>query len=91
MRPTVFKLRLASGETWAGAIHGAGGPIAGSDARARLENLIRAAGAGKPLPVAEPLPGHVRGYRQINERDTAERMLDLRGAEVLAVEEGGGS
>ena len=85
MSPTLFTLRLASGEVVVTHVHGSGGAMSGADAEQRLRLQIRRANDGRPLQVYEPQLGHVRPYRQTAKADVDERMLDLRGAEVLEV------
>lgn len=85
--PAVVTIRLASGELVEGvSIHGCGGAIARQHGRARIEGIIARATEGKPLGVYEPLPGHVRVYRQTAREDLDDRIVDLRGAQLLAWE-----
>lgn len=84
MTATLFTIRLASGEVVTTHVHGSGGAMAvGAAGCLRLQ--IRRANEGRRLQVYEPLPGHVRAYRQTAKADVDERVLDLRGAEILEV------
>jgi hypothetical protein len=78
-------LRLASGEL-AGpvAVHGAGGPLA-VDAERAILRALRFAAAGRPTRLAEPMPGHARVYVHRSAGDRDERVVDLRGAELVSI------
>jgi hypothetical protein len=84
--PATFTIREASGRAVTSNVHGNGGPIAGSNARARMEQCIRFANAGRPLPIYEPKPGHVRAYQQTAAADLDETTIDLRGATLVSVD-----
>jgi hypothetical protein len=79
-------LRLASGELVGPvAVHGAGGPLA-VDAERRIRVAIRRATAGQRLvAMVDPQPGHVRAYIHSAAGDSAERVVDLRGAELVSI------
>lgn len=87
MTPARFTLRLASGEVVGPvAVHGAGGPLA-VDAAAHLRLALRRVAEGRRLVgISEPQPGHVRAYVHEAAGDSDERLIDLRGAELVAVE-----
>jgi hypothetical protein len=61
-------------------IQGNGGII--RDA-ARLRAAIRSATDGLSLPIVEPQPGHARGHYAKWWGSADERLVDLRGAELL--------
>ena len=83
--PTVFAIRDAAGVEHIGPVMGAGGPLAGRDALARLLYAQRRAAAGRPLTIYEPAPGRICmlvGYGAAS--DGERRSVALTGATIEA-------
>lgn len=87
MSAASFTIREAGGRVVGPvAIQGNGGPIAAvADARHRVDEAIRRAGAGHSLGLCEPATGHARAYVYRADGDTDDTLLDLRGATLLEV------